>query len=401
MDRTPYINVDELQAQTSLEEAAQKCGMQIEPRGNGKEVRIDCPFGCTGDHVGRREIAVNVDNPQKVFLCHAYACGGFRGNLMTLLHGWSTGRKPSGGRLKGDEFNSAKKILLGNSPSPSPTTLPPVPSAARAPAQPSRNVALRIAHDPKTRELANIDAKFVTDVAQMSPSAAAYVRRHPALTSESMQKWRVGYLPHDGGGDKRGWSLRGQIVYPLLSEDGQELAWVGRDPLFEDKLQQFLKLAPDARQETILPTKHKVPKSFHRGLELFGQQASRLSEPSYREIIAHCGVIVVEGMNDVIGLDNLAVPAVAICSNRLTTEQVTKIARWANQLAGGKVALLFDCEQSGDDGAKEALWLLAERGLDVHLGWSQCMHAGRFRGRQPEELTREEWETAILPSISR
>jgi len=23
----------------------------------------------------------------------------------------------------------------------------------------------------------------------------------------------MGYLPNDGGGDKRGWSLRGQIVY--------------------------------------------------------------------------------------------------------------------------------------------------------------------------------------------
>ena len=36
----------------------------------------------------------------------------------------------------------------------------------------------------------------------MNPTAASYIRRHPALSSESMTKWRCGYLPNDGGGDK-------------------------------------------------------------------------------------------------------------------------------------------------------------------------------------------------------
>ena len=38
-----------------------------------------------------------------------------------------------------------------------------------------------------------------------------------------MEKWRVGVLPLDAGKDKRGWSLRGQLLYPVLAEDGPSL----------------------------------------------------------------------------------------------------------------------------------------------------------------------------------
>src|SRR5438093_6393643 len=116
-----------------------------------------------------------------------------------------------------------------------------------------------------------------------------------------------------------------------------------------------------------------VPESSHRDLELFGQQASRLNEPGYRESIARHGIIVVEGFNDVIGLDSLGIPAIASMSNRITEHQIEKIARWSRQLANGKVSLLFDCEQSGDDGAKEATWQFAERGINVRLvGLKRC-----------------------------
>jgi DNA primase len=149
------------------------------------------------------------------------------------------------------------------------------------------------------------------------------------------------------------------------------------------------------------PGKHRFPVDFHRGLELFGQHAARLKEPGYRESLTACGVIVVEGFNDVIGLDALGVPAVAIMSNRITEQQVAKIERWSRTLAGGKVTLLFDADDEGDAGAKEAHWQLAQRGLDVRLGWSQAMHCAAFSGRQPETLSREEWQMALLPTISR
>jgi hypothetical protein len=93
--------------------------------------------------------------------------------------------------------------------------------------------------------------------------------------------------------------------------------------------------------------KRRFPKGFHRGMELFGQQAERLRKAGYREFIARHGIPVVEGFNDVIGLDNIGVPAVGIMSNRMTEMQGDKVTKWATQLAHGRVTLIFDCEPSG------------------------------------------------------
>lgn len=391
-----YIDVDRLQAETTLEEAAAKCGIPLDVKGSGAEVRIDCPFGCQGDHCGRKEVAINVENAQKVFQCHAYGCG-FRGNLLTLMHGFLTATQPAGGKLKGDEFQRVKRLLAGQDATPHvrPTARESVPTEkTAAPPLPS-NSALIDADDPRIRELHNLDEKLVRDVSTMNPAAAGYVRRHPCLTSESMTKWRCGYLPHDGGGDKRGWSLRGSILYPVLSEHGQVLAWVGRDVQHEQKERDFKQLSPVERSGKEPPAKHRFPKGFHRGVELFGQHAARLKEPGYREFIARNGLILVEGFNDVIGLDNLGVPALGIMSNRMTDAQGEKVIRFATQLGIRRVNLMFDCEATGVEGAKEALWFFAEREMDVRLVWTPTMHQGAFQGRQPETLTQAEAEKLL------
>src|SRR4051794_40788389 len=110
MKPTQYVSVDELQAATSLPEAAAKCSVSLDLVGNAKQARLDCPFGCKGDHAGMREISCDTGNPQKVFACHAYGCQ-VRGNLLTLMHGWLTGTLPSGGKLKGDEFKRVREVL--------------------------------------------------------------------------------------------------------------------------------------------------------------------------------------------------------------------------------------------------------------------------------------------------
>jgi hypothetical protein len=242
-----YIDVDRLQGETSLEQAAAKCGVTLDVKGAGPEVRIDCPFNCPGDHCGRKEVAINIENAQKVFQCNAYECG-FRGNLLTLMHGFLTGIKPTGEKLKGDEFQRVKRVLAGaGEPGYRPVTTPLGAATETASVPPMANVALVDSPDERIRELHNIDQKFVHDVAAMNPAAAAYVRRHLCLSPESMAKWRCGYLPNDGGGDKRGWSLRGGLVYPVLSEQGQVLAWVGRDVHHEEKEREFALLSPVER----------------------------------------------------------------------------------------------------------------------------------------------------------
>lgn len=397
MDRPGYINVDQLQAETSLEAAAAKCGVALTFRGTGPEVRIDCPFSCPGDHLGRTEVAINTANAQKVFLCHSYQCG-VRGNLLTLMHGWLTGAKPVGGKLKSDEFQRVKSVLAGRG-EPAARRQAPTKStiSQEAGTHPLlQNVPLQEASETRVRELHNIDAKFVTDVAVMNPTAARYVRRHPCLTPASMAKWRAGYLPNDGGGDKRGWSLRGGLVYAVLSETGKVLAWAGRDVQHEDKEREFSRLMPSERGDP--PAKHRFPKGFQRGLELYGQHASRLQEPGYRECISRNGILVVEGFNDVIGLDALGIPSVGILSNRITEAQCEKIARYAKQLASGRVTLMFDCEASGIEGMKDALWQLAQRQLDVRIAWTPTIHGGAFAERQPETLTRSEADLLSLVS---
>jgi len=139
------------------------------------------------------------------------------------------------------------------------------------------NPALIDSPEERVRELHNIDEKLIRDVASMNPAAAAYVRRHPCLSPESMTKWRCGYLPNDGGGDKRGWSLRGSILYPVLSEHGHVLAWVGRDTQYEQKARDYQQLSPAKRSAKEPPAKHRFPKGFHRGLELFGHSASHVT----------------------------------------------------------------------------------------------------------------------------
>ena len=396
-----YQSVDDAQAQTTLPEAAAKCNVVLEVHGSGRQIRLDCPFNCPGDHSGKRELSVDTGNPQKVFACHAYQCQ-MRGNLLTLMHGWLTGTRPIGDKLKGEEFKRVRGVLLGDSPSPAGGSVPSsVAKSTEAQALPARNIPLAQSENEKARELVTLDEKFLRDVAHMPPSAASYVRRHGCLTVAAMEKWRVGVLPQDGGPDKRGWSLRGQVLYPILAEDGKLLAWAARDPQFETKEQAFNALRPDERAKEKKPAKHRFPVDFHRGQELFGQHAGRLVEPGFREVISSCGILVVEGFNDVLGLNVLGVPAVAIMSNKITEQQVSKIERFAKNLSGGKVTLLFDNDDAGDDGAKESLWLLGQRGLDVRLGWSRAMHGGKLAGRQPENLTAEEWEKAIRPGVVR
>ena len=405
-----FVNVDQLQKDTSLEDAARKCGIALHATGSGPEVRIDCPFGCAGDHLGRKEISINTANDEKVFLCHSYQCG-FRGNLLALMHGWLNGKKPSGDKLRGTEFQRVRDVLVDRVKIEAKATVttptsPTSSSSLRAiePESSEPNLPLIDSENEAARELADIDSKFIVEMAHMNPAAASYIRQHPCLTPDSMQKWRCGYLPHDGGGDKRGWSLRGHIVYPMLSEEGKVLAWIGRDPTYEQKLAEYNAIRPELRGDRPEPIKHKVPKGFHRGQEFsvlantraaYENPATAKRSPRTASSWSRDFRFDVINLDNLDNLDNLGNPAVAICSNRITPHQVEKVTRWSQQLADGKVTLLFDCEPTGDDGAKEALWQLTERGLHVRLGWTQDMHGGAFKGRQPEALSLSEWHELV------
>jgi 5S rRNA maturation endonuclease (ribonuclease M5) len=402
--------VDQAKAEIELQAAAERCGVSLKVGGVPPNVRIDCPYNCPGDHAGKRELSVNVENADKVFQCHNYECH-FRGNLIHLMHGWLTGQKPPDGKVRGDDFKRVKSVLLSEAPAspatPSDTAVSTDRQAqdAAEPDLPKRNIPLSESSNEKARELVGMESVLTTDPAKMTPQCSAYWRtRREFLTDELCDEWGVGVRRGRAGADRRGWSLRNHVVYRFLSEDNKVLCYVGRDPDYDAKLRTFESLPSEQRDSTKRPMKHKFPVGFHRGLELYGQHGDRLKQhPEYRDLVAQHGIIVVEGFNDVLALDNHGVPAVAICSNRMTEQQAAKVARWAKQFSDGKVSLMFDCEESGDEGAKEASWLLANmfEGLRVELAWSLRKLNGQFRDQQPETLTIDELHNLLLPALRR
>ena len=93
-----------------------------------------------------------------------------------------------------------------------------------------------------------------------------------------------------------------------------------------------------------------------------------------------------------------ACQALGLCSNAITKEQVGKVANWAHRLTEGRVVVLDDCEPERERQSKDLVFALAEQ-CSVRRGWSPSSHEGRFKGRQPESLTREEWEEMIRPAL--
>ena len=100
-----------------------------------------------------------------------------------------------------------------------------------------------------------------------------------------------------------------------------------------------------------------------------------------------------------IRLDSEGIPAVAICSNLITDEQIEKLARWAKMLKCD-VSLMFDCDNNCDAGAADAAWKLLQAGLSVRAVWGREMYGGKFRDKQPEAVTTTELE-AILSGCQR
>ncbi|MCA9086994.1 MAG: hypothetical protein KDA81_23320, partial [Planctomycetaceae bacterium] len=142
-----------------------------------------------------------------------------RGNLLTLIHGLEHFRPPEGGRLRGEEFKAAVATLkqMAGEPGSSPgitessrqtQSFNPMPQARPRPAAPTSspsspvptptNTPLHRHEKEAARALANLHEDLITDVTQMSPEAAQYVRSRPWMTPKLMKKWGVGWIPGNG-----------------------------------------------------------------------------------------------------------------------------------------------------------------------------------------------------------
>jgi 5S rRNA maturation endonuclease (ribonuclease M5) len=380
------VNVDELMSQITLEQVAAYYNVPLpELHRIGAETRTRCFLTCgrtceTGDRV----LAIQTEHCAKQWHCHQYGCGK-GGNLVSLCDLIKPGVN-GGGRPRGDRFKEIAADLQAMVGGATRAALQPERPAPAEPAKekPQVNVPLKDSDNERARQLVNLDDKFKLDVATMPPPASAYFRRRSFLSLEVCGKWRAGYLSRDTGGDHGGGTMRGKIVYAYLSESGDVLTWFGRDPEFEVKHQKWIAGGKVEKE----PEKFHFVKGFHRGLELFGQHA--LAQPDTPDRVRGLGLVVVEGPNDVIRLDTLGVPAVALCSNRISREQAAKAARLAREFAGGIVTVFLDCDPEGEEGMKQCLGYLAQL-CPVRLAWTSRMFRGKFKQRQPESLMLEEW----------
>ena len=177
-------------------------------------------------------------------------------------------------------------------------------------------------------------------------------------------------------------------MYSHRNTHGEIVSYSGRDLSFEAKWQEWLR---KGKPEGKKPNKHRYVKGYHRGLELYGGHASRLDEEHVPASLEQRGLVVVEGMNEVLRMDSLGVCAVGLGSTTATDAQITTLASHARSVAGNRITLLPDCDEAGEAGFKELLWRLAEARVQTKLAVSRKMFEGKFAGRQPEDLSEEEW----------
>ena len=369
-----FVDVDRLVEQIDLPTVFNYYGQSFPFEESKANVRIDCPIAdCEPSSYGKLSVGTTVPYRIKCHTC------GVSGNIFTLMWILKHQQPPTGGRLRGEEFNEIKQDLVAITQGDTVAAVQQTTSKTIAPKEVTDSAAANqpLAHSDseRIRSLVDLHRKGTTDLAEMTPAASRYFRERSFLTPEMCEKWNVAFLPAGNG------TLQRRVIYPINGVDGQRLAWAGRDPDYEQQHQRWLKQR--GKNE---PMKFRFPsdKFFRRGLELYGQDRRRLEEPGYREAIEQIGILVVEGMNDVIAFDALEQPALGLMSNRVTEEQAHKVITWAQSLANGKVTLMLDGDANGVEGAKESLWRLAQE--------TPVQTVVLKDDRQPEHLSADEWK---------
>lgn len=379
-------DVDELIEETTVDQVLSHYGKPLSKTGSA-EHRMECVFNenCPDSQYGNLSVKLN-DVVNRIY-CHS--CG-VRGNLLTLLHGLEYHEPPAGGRLRGDEFKAAVAKLREIASDQSGQAVKrmlvqPPDSESEQPSPPNPvNVPLVRHEKEAAQKIADLYSDLVTDVADMSPKAAGYVRNRRWMTPELLEKWGVGWIPGNG----RSLFRKGYLVYTHRNVRSEVVSYSGRDLSFEEKWAKWIR---EGRPDGKRPGKHRYVQGYHKGLELYGGHAGRLEESYVRESLAKRGLVVAEGMNEVLRMEMLGVAAVGLGSNKATDAQVDKLVRFAEQASDNRIVLMPDCDEEGEAAFKELLWRLSEASIDVKLGCSSNMFDGKFEGRQPEDFSNDEW----------
>jgi DNA primase len=89
-----------------------------------------------------------------------------------------------------------------------------------------------------------------------------------------------------------------------------------------------------------------------------------LKDRRLKESLGKQGLFVVEGQNDVIRLDTLGLPAVALCSNKATETQINKLEQLARTASQSRLVLTPDNDEEAEEESEESDEDALERDAD-------------------------------------
>jgi hypothetical protein len=383
-----FINVDELAQQLTVQQVADHFGVPADAlQQAGREIRTRCFLQCGKQHdTGDRALAIQSEHPAKIWKCHDYDCpvkqGGNLVSLISLAMGLPV-------RPRGEDFKRVARLMqsLSNGDAPEPTASPRVQPRPDLPKdEPKVNSPLTESDNERVRAIDELYRKLTVDLSHLPPAASGYVRRHGFLNEDVAARWQVGHLARDAGGDASGGTMRGKFVVAIADRDGNRVAYAGRDPDWETKHTAWAAAGRQGKE----PAKWTFHKNFFRGVEVYAQH--RLHTEDVRNKLRGIGLPLVEGPLDSINTwETLDVPSVAILSNHATDAQLARIAELANDVSDGTVTLLYDCDEQGERGMDIDAVKLSKL-CRVQRAWSRDMHGGTFQGKQPSELTPQDWD---------
>lgn len=337
MNKTAYIPFEEVRAHpdANLQTVLSYYGIKI-PSGQS-QFKTPCVFH--EDRTPSLSISLTLQN----FRC--FGCGA-DGDMIEFINQMEGGTKGN----KADRHQAHHKLaeIIGYSPEKG--TEKPVKAKPKAEPQKQKKTPEKAVSDGEVHkenpplDLEKIRMELTTD--------------HPFFESHGISEAMIETF---GLGYTSTGIMKGRVVIPIHNVEGEIVAFAGR---------YASEQVPDGQP------RYRLPKNFHRGLELFN--IHRAKEVSNRYLV------IVEGYWSAMRLHLEGIPVVATLGTSISDEQVSLIA----ELGYRHAIVLFDGDDEGRSGATGVVTALSNK-----------LYVRKFdldEGVKPDTMT-DEWITRLKP----
>lgn len=330
MSKTAYIDFKAVKAAVDFMDVLSH--YDITPTGRGKQIKINCPF-----HKDKTpSCGINLD--RGLFNCFSCQTGGHVIDFVLLMEG-----------LNPDDAKDRQKAAhltaqiggLGAETPPAKAAKPKARSRKRA--AKAQEEELPVDHNPPL-DLSRIRMELETD----HPFLDAH-----GISDEMIETFDLGYTSTG--------IMKGRIVIPIHDVQGRIVAYAGRHA------------SEDVPDEV---PRYKLPKSFHRRLELFNLHRA-LSLPGKH-------ITIVEGYWSTMRLHLEGIACVATMGTSISPEQVDLLTSQGYRYA----TVIYDGDEQGRTGATAVVDLL-----------SRHLYVRRFdlpEGIKPDTMS-DDWLSRLRP----